>query len=93
MSSLAFDVNTRLTDLVEAATKEGPQVLAKDGVDAAVLISIEDWKHIKAGELWKLIPEPSRRSLKDILLDPNGPRDIYIPPRGRYRRRKPIELE
>jgi hypothetical protein len=31
--------------------------------------------------------------LKDVLLDPNGPHDIYIPPRGRYRRRQPIEFE
>jgi prevent-host-death family protein len=93
MSSTAFDITTRLADLVEAATKEGPQVLARDGVDAAVLISIEDWKHIEAGEFWKLKPDPVRRSLKEILLDPNGPHDIYIPPRGRYSRRKPIELE
>jgi antitoxin Phd len=93
MSSPAFDIPIQLAGLVEAAAKDGPQVLAKDGVEAAVLISIEDWKHIKAGELWKLPPDPSRRSLKEILLDPNGPHDIYIPPRGRYRRRKPIELE
>jgi len=93
MSSPAFDITTQLADIVEAAAKEGPQILAKDGVETAVLISIDDWKHIQAGELWKLPPDPTRRSLKDILLDPNGPHDIYIPPRGRYRHRKPIEFE
>ncbi len=93
MSSATFDIPTQLADLVEAAAKDGPQILAKDGVEAAVLVSIEDWKHIRSGELWKLPPDPSRRSLKDVLLDPNGPHDIYIPPRGRYRRRQPIEFE
>jgi antitoxin Phd len=91
MSTPVFDINTQLSDLVEATLKEGPKVVSKDGVETAVLVSIEDWKRLNPGEA--SVPTPPRRSLKDILLDPNGPHDIYIPPRGRYRRRKPIELE
>jgi len=86
----AFDIATPLSDLLETTLKEGPQVISKDGVEAAVLISIEDWKHLKASEP---PPQPARRSLKEILLDPNGPHDIYIPPRGRYRSRPPVEFE
>jgi prevent-host-death family protein len=70
ISSPAFDIKTQLSDLVETALKQGPQVVTKDGVETAVLVSIEDWKHLKAGQPWKLPPDPSARSLKDILLDP-----------------------
>jgi antitoxin Phd len=93
MSSSAFDITTQLAELVEAAAKDGPQILSKDGAEAAVLVSIADWKHITSGEPGELPSDPSRRYLKDILLDPNGPHDIYIPPRGRFRLRKPIDLE
>ena len=91
MSSTAFDITTPLTDLVEATLKEGPQVVTKDGVETAVLVPIKDWKHLQAGQ--RLGAGSPGRPLKEILLDPNGPHDIYIPPRGRYRRRKPAELE
>jgi prevent-host-death family protein len=95
MSSPDFDITTRLADLVEAAAKTGPQVVTKDGSETAVIVSINDWKLIRAGESWKVkLPEDaSKPSLKDPLLDPNGPHDIYIPPRGRYRHRPPIEFE
>ena len=93
MSSPAFDIKTQLSDLVETTLKEGPQVVTKDGVETAVLVSIEDWKHLKAGQPWKLPLDPSARSLKDILLDPNGPHDIYIPPRRKLQRREPVKFE
>ncbi|HWG19030.1 MAG TPA: type II toxin-antitoxin system prevent-host-death family antitoxin [Terracidiphilus sp.] len=93
MSSPAFDITTSLSDLVETTLKDGPQVVAKDGVETAVLVSFDDWKQVRAGKPLRLPGEAAARSLKDILLDPNGPHDIYIPPRGRYRRRKPVELE
>ena len=83
MSSPAFDITTRLADLVEAAAKQGPQVVTKEGAETAVILSIDDWKLIRAGEGWRLqLPKDSSDSLKDPLLDPNGPHDIYIPPAG-----------
>ncbi len=92
MSSTAFDITTRLSDVVETTLKEGPQVILKDGVETAVLVPIDEWKRFKAAQ--SDAPESGpRRSLKDVLLDSNGPHDIYIPPRGRYRRRTPVELE
>lgn len=95
MPSPAFDITTRLADLVDAAAKQGPQVVTKDGSETAVIVSINDWKLIRAGEAWRVnLPEDtSKPILKDPLLDPNGPKDIYIPPRGRYRHRPPIEFE
>jgi len=91
MPSPAFDIKTQLSDLVETALKEGPQVVTKDGVETAVLVSIEDWKRLNPAA--DSGATPPRRSLKDILLDPNGPHDLYIPPRGRYRHRPPVEFE
>jgi antitoxin Phd len=93
MSSRAFDITSRLSDVVEATLKGGPQVVSKDGAEAAVLVSIEDWKSLQARGAWRPPREGSGPSIKEILLDPNGPHDIYIPPRGRYRRRTPVELE
>jgi prevent-host-death family protein len=84
MSSPAFDITTRLADLVEAAAKEGPQVVTKDGVETAVLVSITEWKRLQPAE---------GAPLADPLLDPKGPHDIYIPLRGRYSHRPPIEFE
>jgi len=84
MSSPASDITTQLSDLVETALKEGPQVVLKDGVETAVLISIEDWKHLQ---------KSNRHHAIDPLTDPNGPHDIYIPPRGRYRHRPPVDFE
>ena len=78
MSSLAFDVSARLSDVVETTLKEGPQVITDRGVETAVLVPIEDWKRLNA---------VSHVSAKDPLLDPEGPHDIYIPPRRRLRLR------
>jgi prevent-host-death family protein len=93
MSSPVFDIDTRLSDLVETTLKEGPQVVIKDGVETAVLVSIEDWKNLKAGQPFGLPSDGPRRSIKELLLDPNGPHDIYVPPRGRYRRRAPVKIK
>ena len=84
MSTTAFDITTQLAALVEAAAKEGPQIVTKDGVETAVLLSITEWKRLQPAV---------KTSSVDPLLDPNGPHDIYIPPRGRYKHRSPIEFE
>lgn len=82
MSSPAFDISARLSDVVETTLKEGPQIVTKDGKEAAVLVSIEEWNRLKA---------QNQRSIKRVLLDPNGPHDLYIPPRRRFRVR-PADL-
>ena len=88
MPTTAFDISSRLSDVVETTLREGPQVVTKDGVETAVLVPIEKWRQIDAAPNQK-----PARSLKEILLDPNGPRDIYIPPRGRHRLRPPFKFE
>jgi prevent-host-death family protein len=79
-----YDAKARFSELLDAALKDGPQIVTRRGVEAAVLVPIDEWKRLQAK------PRPS---IKEILLDPNGPHDIDIPPRRRFRFRRPIDLE
>jgi len=78
------DAKARFSELLDAAINEGPQIVSRRGVETAVVIPIAEWKRLKAS---------ARPTLKDILLDPNGPHDLYIPPRRKIRLRPPVEFE
>jgi prevent-host-death family protein len=67
-----YDAKARFSEFLDAAINDGPQVVTRRGVETAVLVPIDEWKKLKDGP---------KRSLKDVLLDPNGPHDLYIPPR------------
>jgi prevent-host-death family protein len=73
-----YDAKARFSEFLDAALKEGPQVVTRRGVEAAVLVPIDEWKRLNA---------EARPSLKDILLDPNGPHDLHIPTRRKIRLR------
>jgi antitoxin Phd len=79
-----YDAKARFSELLDTALKEGPQVVTRRGVETAVLVPIDEWKRLK---------NQARPSLKDILLDPNGPHDLDIPPRGVFRLRQPSDFE
>jgi antitoxin Phd len=79
-----YDAKARFSELLDAAINEGPQIVSRRGVETAVLVPIDEWERLK-GE--------KRESIKDVLLDPNGPHDLLIPSRRRFRRRKPIVFE
>jgi antitoxin Phd len=67
-----YDAKARFSELLDAALKDGPQVVTRRGVETAVLVPINEWKRLKA---------QAKPSIKDVLLDPNGPHDLEIPPR------------
>jgi len=73
------DAKARFSELLETSLSQGPQVVTKHGKAAAVLVPIRQWNALQGA---------TRRSLKDILLDPNGPHDLYVPPRGSLKLRK-----
>jgi prevent-host-death family protein len=79
-----YDAKARFSELLDAALKEGPQIVSRRGVEAAVLVPIGEWKRLQA---------QARPSIKDVLLDPNGPRDLDLPPRGLFRLRPPRDFE
>ena len=78
------DAKARFSELLNASLKEGPQVVTRRGVEAAVLVPIEQWRRLHR------LSEPT---LKELLLG-EGPRfEALVPPRRSWRRRPPPEFE
>ncbi len=67
-----YDAKARFSELLDAALKEGPQVVTRRGVETAVLVPIDEWKRLN---------NQAKQSLTDPLLDPNGPHDLPVVPR------------
>jgi prevent-host-death family protein len=72
MSWQVYDAKARFSEFLDATLNDGPQVVTKRGVEAAVLISFDEWNYLR---------ERARQSIPDPLLDPNGPHDIPFGPR------------
>ena len=55
------DAKARLSEVVEKARRDGPQVITKNGRSTAVLVSIEEWerKTARSGSL-DLLASPLR---------------------------------
>jgi prevent-host-death family protein len=78
------DAKARFSELLVACEREGPQLVTKRGVKAAVLVPFEEWRRLSA-EL--------RPTLKDLLLSDEARfDDLEIPPRGSVSRRPPPEF-
>jgi antitoxin Phd len=78
------DAKARFSELVDATLEKGPQVVTRRGVEAVVLVPIDQWRRLQS---------TARPSLKELLLAP-GPRfEGLIPPRRSLHRRKPIEFK
>ena len=77
------DAKARFSEFLDAALTKGPQVVTRRGVEAAVLVPIEEWRRLQASR---------RPNIKELLL--SGPRfDNIIPPRRKWKRRPPLEFE
>jgi antitoxin Phd len=78
------DAKARFSEFLDAALKKGPQVVTRRGVEAAVLVPIEEWRRLQ---------HRSRPNIKEILLGP-GPRfdNFILPKRRRWKRRPPIDF-
>ena len=73
----------RFSELLETCLVDGPQVVTRRGVEAAVLVPVEAWRALQAS---------ARPTLKELLLADSARGDIPVPPRGRVRRRAPPRL-
>ncbi len=79
------DAKARFSELLETCIAQGPQVVTKRGAEAAVLVSIEEWRRAKAGQ---------GKTIKDVLMaDHPRVNDLMIPPRGQVRYRRLVDLE
>ena len=68
------DAKARFSELLVACEREGPQLVTKRGVEAAVLVPFEEWRRLSAHV---------RSNLKDLLLSDEARfDDLEIPPRG-----------
>ncbi len=78
------DAKARFSQLLQASLSEGPQIVTRRGVEAAVLLPIQEWRRLQ---------ESARPTLKELLLAESPRAEIPIPERRRWRRRPPKALE
>ena len=77
------DAKSRFSEFLNAALKEGPQIVTRRGVEAAILVPIKEWRRMQSA---------SRPGIKELLL--SGPRfNNIIASRRRWKRRAPVEFE
>jgi len=77
------DAKARFSEFLNAALKKGPQVVTRRGVEAAVLVPIEEWRRLQ---------REGRPNIKELLLGP-GPRfEDIVPKRGAWKRRPPVDF-
>jgi len=74
------DAKARFSEFLETCLAEGPQMVTKRGVEAAVLVPVDEWRRLKAA---------ARPSLKQLLLSDLGRTELVVRPRGATRRRTP----
>ena len=64
------DAKARFSEFLDASLRDGPQVVTRRGVEAAVLVPIEEWRRLK---------HAARLTLKQLLLSPDARFEIPIP--------------
>lgn len=78
------DAKARFSEFLEASLNEGPQIVTRRGVEAAVLVPFEEWRRLQ---------NSARPTLKELLLAEMPRAEIPVPPRRRWRRRTPAAIE
>ena len=76
------DAKSRFSEFLKASFTEGPQMVTLRGVETAVLVTVQEWRSLRARAR-------ARPTLKALLLAPDGRGELNLPPRGRLRRRTP----
>jgi antitoxin Phd len=77
------DAKARFSEFLEASLKQGPQMVTRRGVEAAVLVPIEQWRRLQ---------QSSRPSLKQLLLATKPRFENSPSPRRRLKRRPPASF-
>jgi antitoxin Phd len=72
------DAKARFCELLDTALNEGPQVVTRRGVEAAVLVPITEWRRLQ---------QDAPLTLKGLLLADEARFEPIVPPRRRWRRR------
>ena len=78
------EAKARFSALLETSLAEGPQIVTKRGVAAAVLVPIDQWRRLE---------QMTKPDLKELLLAPEARTDALTPPREKPRHRKSLNFE
>lgn len=73
------DAKAKFSEFWDACLTEGAQMMARRGVEAAVLIPVEEWRCLQAA---------ARPSLKELLLSDTARTEDLAPVRGTALRRQ-----
>jgi prevent-host-death family protein len=74
------DAKARFSEFLNACLLEGPQMVTRRGTEAAVLVSVQEWRRLQS----------AHPSLKQLLLSDQSRTDLVVTPRGQAKRR-PVE--
>lgn len=77
------DAKARFSEFLEACLQEGPQMVTKRGMEAAVLVPVNEWRRLQTAV---------RPSLKQLLLCDQARADLNVPVRGQARRRPIVAM-
>jgi antitoxin Phd len=73
----------QFSEFLDAALKDGPQVVTRRGVEEAVLVPVGEWRRLQ---------REASPNIKELLLG-DGPRlENIVPKRGQSKRRHPIDF-
>jgi antitoxin Phd len=78
------EAKAKFSEFLDKALSEGPRVVSRRGVAAAVLVPIEEWERLK---------QRARPTSKDLLLSNENRFEIDLPPRGKFKHRPIIRFE
>ena len=78
------DAKSKFSEFLDTTLAEGPQIVTKRGVEAAVLLPIEHWRRLE---------QMTRPDLKELLLASEARTEDLTPPRRQHRRRTPLVVE
>ena len=77
------DAKARFSEMLDDCLSEGPQIVTRRGVKAAVLVPINEWQRLKAN---------AKPTLKALLMSDIARGELTLPARGGARRRKPLHV-
>lgn len=77
------EAKAKFSELLETCLSEGPQLVTKRGTEAAVLVSVNEWRRLQ---------QSAHASLKDLLLSNDARAALPLPPRGQGKHRTPKVL-
>lgn len=78
------DAKARFSELIDACRRDGPQMVTRRGGEAAVVVSVDEWRRLQAA---------ARPSMRDWLLAEEPRFEFSLPDRRGYKRRPPSVLE